>query len=209
MKWLTAEKWYPASCRGGHRANTRKMIVIGTLLLLVFVILHAGFIFYNNYKEDELNNKQVALQFNYDYMPYVGLDLKVQFEDVTYVVRDIPETETRVKVLYEPAPEFSEMMRGAFPLLPVVFGACVLSIILNYRSYRKPVKTVYLMKRLPDRGEMHRQCLILPIAELVLHILVCAAVSFVCYLIYRHYLLPGRLPEHITFNVWRTFSWWN
>ena len=142
-----------------------------------------------------------------NYYSRASMGSTLSFEDCTYVIPDIPKEETRVRVVYEPLPKFDKLLYGTFPLLPAVFVATIFMIILNYRSYRKPSKGYYLMQRLPNRWEMHKRCLLLPLAELLLHVIICVTVCLVCYLIYRHCSLPERLPMYTTFRFWRIFAW--
>ena len=209
MKWLTAEKWYPANYQGNANAKKRKWTVISTFLILAFVVLYAGFSFFQKWYDDRWDNEHVTLVFDNGSEAEERIDASVMIDKVIYPIRDVPKEYVGVRVIYEPAPRFTEMMRGAFPLLPVVFAGMIFMIIINYRSYRKPSKSVYVMKRLSNRWEMHRRCLLVPVAEFLLHLIVCAVICIICYSIYKHVMLPQRLPKQFDFNFWRTFVWWN
>lgn len=53
-----------------------------------------------------------------------------------------------------------------FPFTLVVVGAILLAV-WNYLGFRRETKSVYLMKRLPDRWELSRRCLALPLLTLL------------------------------------------
>lgn len=216
MKWLTSDKLYPARWQGSANAKKRKWYAIDSLLLLLLVVVYScGCFAYRFWHDKNYYDNTFTLEFSHEefqwdewaYMRWVHRGMKVVFDDCSYVVPDIPKEETRVKVVYEPVPRLDDLLYGTFPLLPVVFVATVFMIILNYRSYRRPAKGYYLMQRLPNRWEMHKRCLLLPLAELLLHVIICVTVCLVCYLIYRHCSLPERLPMYTTFRFWRIFAW--
>ena len=209
MKWLTADKWYPARWQGSANEKTRKWSVIVSLLALLLTILYSVGCFAYRFRDDKNHNDtHVMLDFkDGNYYTWASMGSTLEFENCSYVIPDVPQTETRVRVVYEPLPKFDKLLYGAFPLLPVVFAATVFMIILNYRSYRRPTKGFYVMRRLPNGWEMHKRCLLLPLAGLLLHVIICVTVCFVCYLVYWHCSLPGRLPMYTTFRFWRIFAW--
>ena len=57
-------------------------------------------------------------------------------------------------------------------------------ILLHYLSYRKGSMSIYLMRRLPDRTLLHRQCLTLPILALVITLAALLILTLIYHLIY-------------------------
>ncbi len=64
-----------------------------------------------------------------------------------------------------------------FAILAVVMLALV---IYHYAYHRQGSKSIYLMRRLPKRFELHRRCWTLPIVS----VLICAAAAFILLCIY-------------------------
>ena len=59
-------------------------------------------------------------------------------------------------------PEFEELLGGCMGGFYVVFLLLLTSIFLYYASFYQGSRSIYLMKRLPNRGELHRRCILLP-----------------------------------------------
>ena len=86
-----------------------------------------------------------------------------------------------------------------FPLVLLILGAAVLAVY-NYAKLWQGAKSIYLMGRLPDRWELHRRCLTLPLL-MILTALVLMALLLPAY--YGLYLLatpetclrPGQLAR--------------
>ena len=92
-----------------------------------------------------------------------------------------------------------ELLQGVF--LPFLLCLAILPIWIanHYCYYHQASKSIYLMRRLPDRTLLHRQCLTLPLLGLVLY-LVSALLLFGLYvLIYRFATPAPCLPA----TIWR------
>ncbi len=86
--------------------------------------------------------------------------------------------------------EFPELTRGIF-LGFVLVGVCLLGLLLwHYMTYRQGSMRIYLMRRLPDRTLIHRQCWTVPLLGLVLCTVTALLLLGGCYLIYLY-----RTPE--------------
>ena len=68
-----------------------------------------------------------------------------------------------------------------FPLIALILLALV---VWNYLSYRQDSMSIYLMRRLPDRGLLHRQCLTLPLLGIVLCVVTALVLLCIYHLIY-------------------------
>jgi hypothetical protein len=67
----------------------------------------------------------------------------------------------------------------------VVLALCMLVFILwHYLYHRQNSKSIYLMRRLPKRWELHRRCLTLPLAAVLLCLLAAGLLLLVYYWIY-------------------------
>lgn len=68
--------------------------------------------------------------------------------------------------------------------------------VQNYQSHYKDSRSIYLMRRLPDRWELHRRCLILPLLELAMTLFLLAALTVGFYFLYRGRAPEGSLPPY-------------
>ena len=96
---------------------------------------------------------------------------------------------------------------GGYLLGFVLLAAVMLSfIIFRYSYYRQGGKSIYLMKRLPSRTEIHKRAVPLP----VLAALSCLGYAFVLrltYYIFYLILTPNKcLPADVGEQFWRIFG---
>ena len=92
-------------------------------------------------------------------------------------------------------PYFSELLDGAFRGFLVAAAVPVALAALNYLSYRSGGSmSIYLMKRLPDRGLLHRQCLTLPLLVGLCYLLLAVILLGSFYLVYRYNTPAACLP---------------
>lgn len=96
------------------------------------------------------------------------------------------------KVLLEGAvmPDFITLVEKSFFGFPAVMAAALFFVLYHYAFHYQGSKSIYLMRRLPNRWELHRRCWTLPVAAIALFAL-SAAVMFLLY--FAIYLLatPG------------------
>ena len=83
-------------------------------------------------------------------------------------------------------PDFIEIFSGSLGGYFVLSLTMLLLIAVRYSYYYQHSKSIYLMKRLPTRFEMHRRCIIVP----VIAALLCVAAAFLVLLLYfGHYMI--------------------
>ena len=134
-----------------------------------------------------------------------GLGCSAGFSFLLFIIRcsrargDLFTTRLGKRVLIEGA-----VMSGFRDVLGIAFaGFAVLALAMlalaayHYVYHRIGSRSIYLMRRLPDRSELHRRCLALPAAGIVC--CVCAAFLLLCiyYWIYiamtpAQCLVPGQ-----------------
>ena len=73
----------------------------------------------------------------------------------------------------------------------------------HYSYHHQGSKSIYLMKRLPDKMELHRRCLTLPVAGLLLCALTAFLTVALCYGIYVHFTPEECLRPHQWEMFWR------
>lgn len=86
----------------------------------------------------------------------------------------------------------------------VVLGIhTALQVFVHYRYHSQGSKSIYLMKRLPDRMELHRRCLTLPAAGLLICGLTALLTVVLCYGIYIYFTPEECLSPHQWEMFWR------
>lgn len=85
-----------------------------------------------------------------------------------------------------------------------ITAVVMLSRIAAYYSYhRRGSKSIYLMRRLPDRWERHRRCVTLPVLAALLA-LFCSAVMMLLYYLFYLMVTPEQyIPYHQWPKIWR------
>lgn len=85
-----------------------------------------------------------------------------------------------------------------------VAAVCMAALgALHYARHWRESKSIYLMRRLPDRWELHRRCLALPVMAVALCLLIALALLLLYFGIYlaatpEQCLRPGQWQ-----NIWR------
>ena len=121
-----------------------------------------------------------------------------------YRDRELYETIAGVRFLSDrKMADFNELAAGCLNGLWILFVACVLLAVMNYLRVHQESKSIYVMKRISRRAELHERCLTIPVSFLAVGI-VLAVVLYRLYLyVYFHYTPEGRLPEYMNPSFWR------
>ena len=80
---------------------------------------------------------------------------------------------------------FETLMEGVFHPMAVVAAGMALIAVLMYFYHYQESRSIYTMKRLPNRWELWRRCLTLPTAFLLLCGVVTAVLTLLYWLIWR------------------------
>lgn len=91
-----------------------------------------------------------------------------------------------VKTIMEGAvmPRFTELLNDTMDGFLMFFGVMLVMIGMHYMTYYKDSKSIYLMKRLPDKWEMYRRCVVVPLVAIFIQIITGAACLLLYYGIY-------------------------
>lgn len=81
-------------------------------------------------------------------------------------------------------PDFVEILDSALLGFGLLALCMVVFLFDHYSYYRRGSKSIYLMRRLPNRWEQHRRCLTLPLAAIVLCALLALVLLCLYFLIY-------------------------
>ncbi len=87
----------------------------------------------------------------------------------------------------------------------VLLFLCI--IVLHYRYHYEGSKSIYLMKRLPDKKEIHIRCLTASVAGLVITYLTMLVIIFLTYRFYMAFTPPQCLPEDILGGLKGNIIW--
>lgn len=89
-------------------------------------------------------------------------------------------------------PAFAELLEDSFSWFGILALVAAAFAVWHYAYHRIGTRSIYLMRRLPDRWELHRRCLTLPTLELAC-CAVCALVLFWLYFGLYALLTPKEL----------------
>ena len=99
---------------------------------------------------------------------------------------------------------FERCVSGVFVWLPIYWCLCAVIAFVHYRSYYNPVKSIYVMKRLPNRWELHRRCLTFPILYALFALLVFGMELYLFILAYQNSGIFW--SKTVTFSIWKLFG---
>ena len=75
----------------------------------------------------------------------------------------------------------------------------VLATMIHYAYYQNGSRSIYLMRRLPNRFELHRRCLVVPLISALVFVLIAAFLLLIYYAVYMRFT-----PEVcLTPNQWQ------
>lgn len=77
-------------------------------------------------------------------------------------------------------PDYTEVLGSALIGFAVLALAMLAFLVYHYAYHRQGSKCIYLMRRLPDRRELHRRCLTIPLVS----VLLCALAAFILLCVY-------------------------
>lgn len=94
--------------------------------------------------------------------------------------------------------DFYVVLKGTFNGFIVAIFIFICLIILHYGYHYKDSKSIYTMKRLPDRYELHKRCFTVPLIGIVVSIILITALLL---LFYNYYMI--KTPADCLFpNQW-------
>lgn len=92
-----------------------------------------------------------------------------------------------------------------FFLFLLVFAAALVTIGRNYARFWQGSKSIYLMRRLPDRWELHRQCLTLPLLSILAGLLLVGLLLPLFFWVYTAAIPDQCLPRNPWDGLWSHF----
>lgn len=91
-------------------------------------------------------------------------------------------------------PEFEWFTENIFIFAEIMCVVTLLMTIYNYMYHYQDSMLMYLMRRLPDKWEVHRRCFALPVAGTVFMVIWTFMLYKLCYAIYILYTPSQCLP---------------
>ena len=85
---------------------------------------------------------------------------------------------------------FEELLPGTFTIMAIAALGFVIAAILFYLYHYQGCRSIYTMKRLPDKWELWRRCLMLPVVFLLL-CAICTVILFGLYWLLWRYATPA------------------
>ena len=109
------------------------------------------------------------------------------------------------RIVLNAYPRFEDMIQGCFLGFLILFLLCVVTIGFNFRDYKIESKSIYVMRRVPDKMLLVRQCISVPGAVIILAIITVLVLLEIYYLIFR-YSNSGIPVDPFSWNrLWRCF----
>ena len=104
---------------------------------------------------------------------------------------------------YDRMPDFYQFLDGFLILPVVVILYCVVTMLLRFWYYHQGSKSIYLMRRLPDRSVLIRSCVEILFKRILLSLAVMVGMLLLFYLAYwiatpEQYLQPDQWQK-----LWR------
>lgn len=84
----------------------------------------------------------------------------------------------------------------------VMFGMLALAVY-HYMSHRQPTKSIYVMRRLPDKWELHRRCLTAPVLGIIGSLVLAFLALVIFYWIYMTFTPAVCLTPDQWAKIWR------
>ena len=106
----------------------------------------------------------------------------------------IAQSGNRVLISGRVIAPFREILEDSMNLFPVCFLFLALDVMASYYYFKKDTMSIYLMRRLPDRWELHRRCWGKPLILSGLCLLIQAGLIALYFLIYLVFTPRGHLP---------------
>lgn len=102
--------------------------------------------------------------------------------------------------------DFAALM--AWRLTPLPIGVLLMGVMaaVNYSRFYQGSKSIYLMRRLPDKWELHRRCLTAPLLCCGIYVVTAVVLFVLCVAAYRFCMPQEYLPEDWVESVVRSVT---
>jgi len=100
-------------------------------------------------------------------------------------------------------PDFVSLLDGTFDGFGVLLLALLFLLVYHYAYHYQGAKSIYLMRRLPKKGELHRRCLSLPLGGMGFSLLLAGALFFLYFFLYMELTPENALAPFQWQKLWR------
>ena len=81
-------------------------------------------------------------------------------------------------------PSFEDLLHHSFAGFAILVICLLVLVVWHYHSFRRGSMSIYLMRRLPNRSLIHRQCWTFPLVGIILTLAIASALYLVFHFIY-------------------------
>ncbi len=104
----------------------------------------------------------------------------------------------RVLISGRMMPDFHEIIDGCFNGFVIAIFIFIFLIVYHYGYHYKDSKSIYTMKRLPNKSELHIRCLAVPVIGIIL----CLVFALCLILIFYYYYMAKTPTECLFPDQW-------
>ena len=103
-------------------------------------------------------------------------------------------------------PDFVNILNN-YLIVYFIFAALILAAatIIHYAYYHRESKSIYLMRRLPNRFELHRRSLLIPLLSALIHMFVAFVMLLILYAVYMIFTPKACLAPDQWNRMWSVF----
>ena len=103
-------------------------------------------------------------------------------------------------------PDFAYVLGDRLNILLILAAlSLIIASAIHYAYYRTAGKSIYLMRRLPNRFELHRRCLLMPAIYALAFLLAAAALLLIYYAVYMNKTPQACLTPNQWQKLWAHF----
>ncbi|MBO4628038.1 MAG: hypothetical protein J5645_08685 [Lachnospiraceae bacterium] len=100
-------------------------------------------------------------------------------------------------------PPLSSLVSGRLVWFFVLLISSIMVIIIHYASFYRESRSIYLMKRIPNRAELHVRCLTVPLLAIAIGLIIAYVLFLLFVWCYFRYTPEPCLPEQTVPTFWR------
>lgn len=118
---------------------------------------------------------------------------------------ELYDTHAGIRILHPGRlmPTLTSLVSGLLLWFWVLAFGCIGLAILHYASFYRESRSIYVMKRVPSRAELHVRCLTFPVLTIVIALIVSYVLFRICVWYYFRHTPEPCIPDHVIPSFWR------
>ncbi|MBR5712920.1 MAG: hypothetical protein IKX54_04920 [Lachnospiraceae bacterium] len=137
------------------------------------------------------------------WMVIAGMSFISKFQQARENLYDDFGNGVMIRNLDREMPKLRSLVSGRLYGLLIVLLGCAAIAVGHYVSYYRESKSIYVMKRVSSRAEIHVRCLAVPLITFAVALII-AFIMFRLYVWGYYYFSPeGSLPKQVDPSFWR------